>query len=452
MKHLYKVLDILILSIPFIDGAYSLETDFLCFRASYIIYFLYLIFHFKEISSINFSQIFKDKFYKNIFVWALFIILVSSAVNVYLNNNTIVLLLKQIIVISFVAFTVWIFFRVNKNDVKYIINIYLKIAFVVSCIGIFQEFSYLIGFKYGYDFSYFKILEQIGSAGKYVMRVTSVCSEPACLCAMIPAFYISLNSYLTNKKSIVNNFYFFIITVCLLLTYSSLVYLGIVLSFISVFLWNYKLIKLKKVVIFIFFSFFTASFGFSQIEGRISGLFIKNKTDAASGVETVVKNNVQKQKQPVHINRSSYYLLWHFKVAFENFKQYPVFGTGLGSYSKIFQKYGQRFHFDKTVPVLHSKDGASLFIRVMGEMGLFGLTVLFGFLFYNYIKNYSYRNKISYWIMINNAVLVLLLLRVARSAVYFNDGVLIFVWLYCLSMRKFKTEVFLKKTGKSIIF
>lgn len=448
MNYIYKILDVLILLFPFIDGTYSFETRFLCVRLSYIIYLLYLIVHFKEILSINFSMFFNKKILKNIYVYALIIIVFSSIVNVYLDNSNIILLLKQLIIIPFVAFTIWIFFRVNKNDIQYIINLYLKITFAVCIIGIFQELSFLVGFKYGYDFSYFKIGEQISIAGNYLMRVTSVCSEPSCLGGAIPAFYISLNSYLTNNKQVSNKLYFFVITICLLLTYSTVVYLGMVLSLFLILVWNYKLIKIRNFVIFACISVLLASFGFYSISGRIDGLFKKINIE---NLNTAISENVNNEKeiktkelqnsQKIHINRSSYYLIWHFKTAFESFKEHPFFGTGLGSYFIIFQKYNEQFHYDKTVPVSNSKDGNSLFIRVMGELGIFGLMFLFLFVFSNYIKNYSYRNQFNYWIIINNAILVYLLLRIARSGVYHSDGVFIFVWIYFLSKLNFKKEL-----------
>jgi hypothetical protein len=142
-----------------------------------------------------------------------------------------------------------------------------------------------------------------------------------------------------------------------------------------------------------------------------------------------------------HVNMSSYYLVLHAKRAFDDFKHKPVVGTGLGSYTypKHADQVYEKFHSNKFFHV-SSEDVANLFFRIVSELGLFGIIVLFIFLFSNYIFNISFRNQTNYFIIINNACLIYICLRLLRNGSYYADGLWIFIFMYYYSKQLFTKE------------
>lgn len=170
------------------------------------------------------------------------LITASSLYNIYAGNNTLFLFTKQISIIIFIIFVTWMFFYNNRNDIRYILNLYLQVSFVVSCIALFQEFFYLTGFKYGWDYSSWKIVNQIDYSN-IMLRVTAIAGEPSILVyALAPAFYIALNAFLTKDRSIClfKQWQNLIIITAMLLTYSFLGYIGIIISLSLIIFWNSK--------------------------------------------------------------------------------------------------------------------------------------------------------------------------------------------------------------------
>ena len=195
---LSKFLDILFLLIPFIDYAYCFNINFADLRLSYIIYFLYFVININLLLKKGFINELLKKGQYLIYIFGF--ILLTSIFNVYLGNNTLTLLLKQVVIISFIFFTTWLFFYKHNNDIEYITKIYLNIAFVAALIGIFQEISFLIGFKYGYDYSLWKINNQLSTSG-IMFRINSIAGDPPMLIyALIVACYIGLYNFIMNKK------------------------------------------------------------------------------------------------------------------------------------------------------------------------------------------------------------------------------------------------------------
>jgi len=317
------------------------------------------------------------------------------------------------------------FFYNNKNNIRYILKLYLQIAFIVSCIGLLQEFFYLTGFKYGWDYSSWKIVNQIDYSN-LMLRITAVAGEPSILVyALAPAFYISLNAFLTNNTSV---FHFkqwqnIIIITAMLLTYSFLGYIGIIISLFLIFFWNSKQIKIKNCFIFILLFSLMFLFGNKSIILRVNDTLYEMKHN--------ISNNESENKYiNQEVNESTYNIFLHSKISFSNLKEHPLFGSGLGSYLKTFKKYSNQFNYDKTKRIMHQSDAASLFLRIISELGLFGIVIFFIFVIYNYVWNFTLRNQSNYFVTINNAVLIFIVLRLIRYGVYYSDGYFLFIFIY----------------------
>ena len=130
---------------------------------------------------------------------------------------------------------------------------------------------------------------------------------------------------------------------------------------------------------------------------------------------------------------SSFTLYNNFIIAYTNFLNHPFIGSGLGSHSLAYEKYSITRH-DRSLSEnlssteLNTDDANSLFLRIMSELGSFGLILLFIFLF----KNYSAKINTEFdllWI-INKASLVLIIGALLRNGHYFLMGLPLFILLY----------------------
>lgn len=422
-----KLPDLLFLLIPFVDFTFYLDYKFADIRLTYLVYILYFCIHIKSFLNSNCPVNLKSK--TKLYLYLFIIVIITSIYNIFIDtNNTIVLFLKQIVIIAFIAFVTYMFFYNHRDNIKYIINLYLKISFVVACIGILQELSFLLNFHYGYNYSYLNFTNQIGVSG-LMFRVTSIAREPSFLIyALMPAFYISLSSFLTNSKDFLKQWQNIIIILCIFLTYSTVGYIGIFLSLLSILFWNISQIKLGRILLFIITGVFLFSLGKSAVSERI----VSTYKQLIPSANHTAKGNKE------FVNMSSYYLVLHAKRALDDFKHKPVFGTGLGSYTypKHADEVYEKFHYKKFFHV-SSEDVANTFFRIISEFGLFGIIILFIFLFSNYIFNISFRNKTNYFIIINNACLIYLTLRLIRNGSYYSDGLWIFIFMYYYSKQKF---------------
>ena len=387
-KFIYKSADFLFLLIPFLDFTLYIDCKFADIRFTYLIYIFYFLIHIKSfISSVNFFDLIK----KHRFIAAAAALIAAvSLYNISAGNNSLFLFLKQGLIISATAFISFMFVFNNKNNLEYIVNLYIKICFIFAAVGIFQEFSHFINFKYGYFYDYIHLNNQLSFSGN-MLRVTSLTNEPSFLIyAMMPAFYIALTSFLTKaRQTLLAQLRNITIILCVFLTYSSLGYTGIFLSFASILFWNIRQIKFLRVLLFLITGLFLFSLGKNAISERFFYTY-KQLTHSVN-----IKNKETKE----YVNMSSYYLALHAKRAFDDFKHKPVFGAGLGSYThpehavEVYKK----FHYKKFFQI-SSEDVVNTFFRIVSELGLFGITLLLIFLFYNYIFDLAFKNKTNYFI------------------------------------------------------
>ena len=445
-NNLSKILDILFLLIPFIDYTYCFNFSFADLRLSYLIYLIYFV--------VNIRLLFHKRIIINLIKkskWLIFIftfILLTSVFNIYLGNNTSTLLLKQVVIISFIFFTTWLFFY-KHNNIEYIAKIYLNIAFIVALIGLFQEISFLIGFKPGYDYGLFKINNQISTSG-IMFRVNSIAGDPPMLVyALIVACYISLYNFIMNKEIFISKIKSFIIILALLLTYSTLGYFGFLTSIIIIIIKNYKLLNIKAVInllilFIISISLFLA--GKNSIIQRTANLFYFSAYKISYN-KNGANYNTELENYKKTTNESSYTLILNLQISYNTFKNHMLFGCGLGSYKKIFlsnyEKYENKWHSI----VRDNFAAASLGLRMMAELGLIGIFIILFFIFRYYIYDF-YDSKHITFLILNDSVLVLLIIRLLRNGSYFSEGFFIFALLYYYS-KKFYIKNKLNKENDS---
>lgn len=344
--------------------------------------------------------------------YILWVISFFSLINVFQGNNTFPALFKIIIGFIFNGITYYLLIRLNGYKVDGLFRIYIQIACVVAFIGIFQEISYLIGFKGGYDYRSFipRTVHPYAQSG--ILRVKSIMQEPAHFgTVMAPALFVSILNIIKNKNYFINKKVSLLVIVSVLLSFSLVSYLGIIISFILIML-NYKRIKLIAICILILVIFgFTVYKVLPDLKARID--------DTAA----VIMGKIPLDK----VNLSTFAFCSNGFVAYKSFMHNPLFASGLGSHPLSYDRYiPQVIERAKIVHSVNREDACGLFFRFMSETGLLGIFFFTYFIFRFYVS----RKKDDYLWVISNAVICLFILNLVRQGNYFYNGFIFFIWVY----------------------
>jgi len=318
------------------------------------------------------------------------------------------------------SFYYYVFRYYDFNTFK-LFSLFIKWSKVVGYIGLIQFISYIIGFKFGYNYTWIFNKWGVTPGGIIGIRINSIFSEPAqfsiilspliflCIEHLISRRYI----FISFKESLIMLFIFF-------LTSSSTGYLGIAIIIVII------LINLRR--------FFDAILIFSLL--YLVGIFIYDNVKDFQSRFNSFSNIIEGDKLTVEdINSSSFVLYNNFNVAISNFKEHPLTGTGFGSYPLAYEKYSLTKAEDFLIKKgfdFNSQDGNSLFIRTIVETGLIGVLFLIIIVFkcfvFKDIKVKSTSNTTAW--LISGAFLTLILLTYLRQGNYFLNGFPFFMWLY----------------------
>jgi len=328
------------------------------------------------------------------------------------SKNSVFLLLRTSVLFIFNGLTYYLLIRLNDYKVDKLFRIYLKIAFIIACIGIFQEISFLTGFKPGYDFRYFipRTVPPILQFG--LLKITSIMPEPAHFgTIMIPAIFISILSFVDKKNGFIGRKAGFLIIISALLTFSLVTYIGIVAAFILIML-NYKKIRLMAICTIII-----AILGFSAY--RYIPMFEVKVDDTIALVSG--KKSLEK------VNLSTFASYSNAFIAFKSFMHNPLFGSGLGSHPLSYDRYiSQIVNPAKVWCLLNRTDASGLFFRLVSETGLVGIFLFLYFI----VKFFVSKTRDNYFWIISNSILCLFILNLLRQGNYFYGGFIFFIFAY----------------------
>jgi O-antigen ligase len=359
---------------------------------------------------------FKNTYFDKSLLWfySIFIIIIFfSIINVFFGNNSFLLLSKQVIGILLTSLVFFLLFKINNYDVEKIFKIYLNIAFIVALIGLLQIISFLLNFELGYNFSYLFPSWRLALTQTGFLRVNSILSEPTSFCYVImPAFFASIVSLIRRRYALLKTWKAIIIIGVFLLTFSTIGYIGFFLA-LALLIYNYNKARHLLLIGLILFS---------------CGLFLWNyigdvRTRVSDSMEVVTgKTDLE------DANLSTFALFSNALVTYKVFLDSPFFGHGLGSRPISYDKYIEDvINVERVKMFLNREGGNSLFLRILSEMGLFGIVLFFCFLFKFYLS--KIKDKTDYLWVISSAVLVMFLIRLIRAEHYFNGGMFFFFWL-----------------------
>jgi hypothetical protein len=370
-------------------------------------------------------------------------LLITGIMNVILGNNTTGNLIK---IFANLAVNL-IFYRYVMHyynyDVKRIFSMYLKGSFIVAVLGLIQLGSYIVGFEPGYDWRILFPLNKWGfSEGGLGIRINSTLSEPAYFGTILaPAFFFSCYEFFFKREKYLTRYQSITIIIAYVLSFSSLAFLGV---FISIILLAINFGFVRYILIAVPVSavlFFLAYNNAPEFRARVNGmeaLFIDNivEKELTGKFERGVRMYKVSKVLP-RIHGSSFVLYNNYHVTMENFKQNPLFGSGLGSHELAYQKHKLNYLLGG-IYEFNTHDANSMFLRTLSEVGLMGVIFILFFVFKFYVsKNLAGEEDNDYW-LISNALLVLITIQLLRQGNYTFSGFFLYAWMYYYNFVNYK--------------
>lgn len=381
-------------------------------------------------------------------------LILAGMMNILLENDTIGNFFK-----IFVNLAVNIlFYRYAMEyydfNVTRMFKMYLAGSYLVCILGLVQVASYIVHFEPGYNWRLFLPLNKwnFHTGGLFGIRLNSTFTEPAYFGSSIaPAFFIALYELFFRKEVFLTRTKCIVIIAAYLLTFSSLAYIGVFVTVI-LFALNYGALR------YFFFAVPVALIMFIVAYTNVKDFKVRIDGMKALFIEGIVEKELDKEMSKgarmlkvsrvlTKIHGSSFVLYNNTHVAIENFKQNPLFGSGLGSHEIAFQKYNLNYMLGGIYD-FNAPDANSMFLRIMSEVGLMGVIFVFMFIFKFFVsKNLGYEEDESYW-LISNAVLVIIITQLMRQGNYTFNGFIFLAFMYYYNRINYNTYVEKKQEQK----
>ncbi len=321
-------------------------------------------------------------------------------------------------------------------DVNKIFRMYLAGSYFVCILGLIQVASYMVHFEPGYNWRTFLPLNKwnFHIGGIFGIRLNSTYTEPSYFGSSIaPAFFIALYELFFRREVFLNKTKCIVIIVAYLLTFSSLAYIGIFVT-VLLFAVNYGALRYFFFAVPLAIIMFSVAYtNVKDFKVRIDGmqaLFVDGIVEKElSGEMTKGARMLRVSKVLTKIHGSSFVLYNNTHVAVENFKQNPIFGSGLGSHELAFEKYNLNYMLGGIYD-FNAPDANSMFLRILSELGLMGVIFIFLYITKFYVsKNLGVQEDESYW-LISNAVLTIIITQLLRQGNYTFNGFIFFTFMY----------------------
>ncbi len=330
---------------------------------------------------------------------------------------------------------------------------YMKGCFWVACLGLFQLVSFWINFKYGYDWRAFTPFNKWGpSLGGLGLRINSTFSEPASLGVTLgPAFFIAFYELILKSERFITRNQCIAILVAYVLSYSSVAYMCIFTSIILITL-NFGLLRYVFFAIPVSIILFNLAYSSApEFRDRVDGmkvLFIDKILEKNAQQNENNSLRVQNIKSIIkQVHGSSFVLYNNYHIATENFKNNPMFGSGLGSHEYAFDKYNLSYIIGG-IYEFNTTDANSMFLRLLSETGLMGVLFALIFIFKFFVaKSLFGEEDEEYW-LISNAILVIIIAQLLRQGNYTYSGFFLFGWMYyynSLNYKEYRKQLFMYK-------
>jgi hypothetical protein len=332
-------------------------------------------------------------------------------------------------------------------DVNKMFRMYMAGSYFVCILGLIQVASYVVHFTPGYNWKTFLPLNKwnFHIGGLLGIRLNSTFTEPAYFGSSIaPAFFIALYELFFKREVFLTRTKCLVIIAAYLLTFSSLAYIGIFVT-VLLFAVNYGALRYFFFAVPVAIIMFAVAYtNVKDFKVRIDGmkaLFIEGIVEKElSGDMTKGARLLKVSKVLTKIHGSSFVLYNNTHVAIENFKQNPLFGSGLGSHEIAFEKYNLNYMLGG-IYEFNAPDANSMFLRILSEIGLMGVLFIFMFIFKFYVsKSLNQEEDETYW-LISNAILVIIITQLLRQGNYTFNGFIFLAYMYYYNRMNYTTYV-----------
>lgn len=323
----------------------------------------------------------------------------------------------------------WYLWQYLGEDVIRAFRIYLKGALIVSAIGLMLFIDSMVSLGiYELATSIINITKTPASFG---IRITSTLGEPTYFANTVaPAGFFALMSLFFRNSELsgvfekhglsLSQWQSALIMAALMLTYSTMAYMGILIAVVLHLLIKRR-IRALLIAPAIVFGLYSLATSIPEINERIEGL--RNAEEISEG----------------DIHGSSAVLYNHAIITWENFRRNPVFGTGLGSHVAATEKYSilrgtGLFAYE----MQNAPDASSMFLRIASELGLFGILLVLFFLITHYFIVDTADLEGLVLKMISAAFLVTILLQLLRQGNFILNGFPFYVYGYYFAWKQFR--------------
>lgn len=350
--------------------------------------------------------IFRKIRFESIFMLFILYLLLQGIINVFLGNDTLMLIIKQLFGIS-ISLLYWSTCIENTASINELLYFYEKLTIVVSVIALIQFIALTLHISSLSSLSWLIKSQKVTSEG----RVSSVFAEPSQFALIIaPIVFVVLYSLIGKERKLIRISLLekIIILIAVIVASSTVGYIAMILSLLLILI-EYG-INLKQIAIIILGSFFLA------LVFRLNKAFNLRISDTWN----TIAGNVQLYET----NVSTQTLLINKQIALESFSHTLGLGSGIGSHTISFDKYIGYIPMFNIPFVLNKDDANSLFLRFVSELGVIGLLMLAVFIWHFRIRHHNIYKIISFM------CLVVIIIRLLRSGHYFNCGFGLFITLY----------------------
>lgn len=348
-------------------------------------------------------------------LWFLFYILVVNVFGWVNGTAKLSEVIKQVFGITFFSITIFSFIVYKKYDVTTVAKYYVNAALVLSVIAIVQEVILIL--IPGINLPFFR-MANYDFVGPFP-RVSSLFLEPAHFAFFLaPAVFLCFDTLVNGNNNLLKRRQILVILLAFILTFSSS-------GFVVFFLLPFFFFKPRY---FLYYSIFVVALvativnvDFFRVRFEDTFKFLSNDTDIST------------------VNLSTFSLVSNFEAAKVNFLSNPFVGGGFGSHER------QYMGLFKSLPAwgnlaLNYNDAGSLFLRIMSELGLFGLLVFLIFIIRFKIKKREVPREMK---IVNNMALMIFVVALLRNGHFFNYAFWIFVALYYYSYKIGQGEKYL---------
>lgn len=395
----------------FLDNLYLPLNLGFDFRLNYIVYLSFIIYYVSSYRRLKVSLSFVVSICLT--VLALFLI---SLVKVGVTD-----FVKQVLLIGFNFVFSYLLLNAYNFDLEKILKDYFSIIKLIVFVVFIQFLSLMAGFSYGADYSYLGF--DMGNFFLGQNRAQAWFQEPSFLVyAIMPAVFVGLARFF-NVHHIISRGQALLILVALLLSVSSVGFIGLLLSLLIIVFSKFPILKKPH---YLFLLIMSVPF---------TGLLLYQVPDVKDRVDDSAELFLKDYPTTEDIgktNLSTYALYSNFRVTKKTFYNNPVLGTGLGSYENDYDKYITQVIPESPIREryqLNKKDANSLFFRLLSETGLIGLLFFCLYLYNKRIRFNVVAKGSGFLWAINNGIFVLVLLRLLRQGHYTSMGVLLFLIL-----------------------